>query len=359
VGQTAEALLFEIAEQPPTSGGAEWVRVQMRRREFLGVLGGAAVNWPLVARAQQQSPRLRRIAILMGLPASDLEGQRWLKAFIQTLRELGWRNGTNVQIDLRWTSGFENLRTAAKELVELQPDVIHVTTGIAAAELLRQTNTIPVVFGVVNNPVAFGFTQSLQRPTGNATGFTNISSELGIKWVELLKEIAPRINRSAMLFNPVPGAQVEWRVEGIKAAGEALGIKVEPSPVRNIEELDETIEQLGQDKAAGFFVIPDTFFNLARSKLITSIASRHRVVGVYPARDFVIYGGLVSCSVDVIDQQRRAARYADRILKGETPSDLPVEVPKKFAIVINLRSANEIGLSVPSSLLARADEVIE
>jgi len=325
----------------------------MRRREFFGVLGGAAAAWPVAASAQRRD-RMQRVGILMGLSAGDSEGQRWLNRFIQTLRELGWRNGTNVQIDLRWAGDIDKMRTAATELVELQPDLIHVTTALATAEVLRQTRTIPVVFNVVNDPVALRFTES-----GNATGFTNIAPDLGEKWLELLKEIAPRITRAVMLFNPVPGSRFEGRLVQLQGSAKSLGITLEATPVRDIAEIEKTIAALGQDSQAGFILIPDPFFNLTRSGLISSLASRYRVVAVYPARDFVLADGLVSYAVDVPDLQRRAAGYADRILKGEALSNLPVEVPNKFELVINLRSAKAIGLTVPPALLARASEVIE
>jgi putative ABC transport system substrate-binding protein len=324
----------------------------MRRREFITLVGGAAA-WPLAARAQPRD-RMRRIGILMGLPASDSEGQRWLNSFIQALRELGWRNGTNVQIDLRWTGDIDKMRTAAIELVSLQPDLIHVTTALATAEVLRQTRTIPVVFSVVNDPIALGFTQS-----SNATGFSNIAPELGRKWLELLKEIAPRITRAVMLFNPVPGSQSEDQLGQLGVIAKSLGTTIEPTPVRNIAEIEKTLEALGRDSQAGLIIVPDPFFNLTRSGLISSLASRYRVVAVYPARDFVSAGGLVSYAVDLPDLQRRAAGYSDRILRGETPSDLPMGTPNKFELVINLKSAKAIGLTVPSALLARASEVIE
>jgi putative ABC transport system substrate-binding protein len=215
------------------------------------------------------------------------------------------------------------------------------------------------VFSVVNDPVASGFTENLSRPSGNATGFTNIDPELGKKWIELLKEMAPRVIRAAMLFNPVPGAQSERRLLQFRAAAAPLGITVEAAPVRDIAEIDQTISALGRDSQAGLVVIPDAFFNLSRSGLITSLASRHRVVAIYPARDFVVAGGLVSLSVDLPDLQRRAANYTDRILKGELVSDLPVELPSKWEVVINLRSAKGVDLTVPPALLARASEVIE
>jgi ABC-type uncharacterized transport system substrate-binding protein len=330
----------------------------MRRREFISFLGGATAMWPLGAPAQQPG-RMRRIGMLMGLPTNDPEGRRWVNRFIQTLRELGWRNGDNVQIDLRWGDSMDQIRTVAKQLVELNPDLIHVTTAIATAEVLRHTKTIPVVFSVVNDPVAVGFTQSLERPTGNATGFSNVVPDLSKKWLELLKEIAPGITRVAVLFNPVPGSQVEPRWARLNAEAASLGMTAEALEVRDLAEIEKTIAGLAENLQTGLVVIPDAFFNLTRSGIISSLVTRHRVVAVYPVRDFVDAGGLASYSVDIPDLQRRAAGYADRILKGETPSNLPVEAPRKFELIVNLKSAKAIGLTIPPALRARATEVIE
>jgi putative ABC transport system substrate-binding protein len=329
----------------------------MRRRDFLAGIGSAAA-WPLAADAQPAA-RMPRIGMLIGLATNDSEGQRWVRAFIQALRELGWRNGTNVHIDLRWGGNVDQMRTSAQELVDLQPDVIHVATSLATAEVLRKISTVPVVFSVVNDPVGIGFVQSLSRPGRNATGFTNIDPSLGRKWLEVVKEIAPHVTRAAILFNPVPGSQFETRWPQIKAAGASLGIAIDAIQVRNIPEIEKALDAIGHDPQVGLVVAPDPFFNLTRAGFITSLVSRYRIATIYPVRDWVLAGGLVSYSVDLTDQQRRAAGYVDRILKGEKPADLPVQEPSKFELVINLRTAKVLGLTVSPTLLARASEVLE
>ncbi|MBX9828176.1 MAG: ABC transporter substrate-binding protein [Xanthobacteraceae bacterium] len=329
----------------------------MRRRDFLAGVGGAAA-WPPAAGAQPAA-KMPRIAVLMGLPARDPEGQRWIKTFIQALRDLGWRNGTNANIELRWAPNIEQMRAFAQELVAMQPDVIQVATGLATAEVLRKTSTIPLVFTVVNDPVALGFVQDLSRPGGNATGFTNIDPSLGRKWLEVLKELAPRLTRAAVLFNPGPGSQFKYRWPQIEAAGAALGIAAEAIEVRNLVEFEKALDTIGHDPQMGLVVTPDQYFNLTRAPVITSLVARYRVAAIYPYRDFAAAGGLVSYSVDLADLQRRAAGYVNRILKGEKPADLPVQAPTKFELVINLKTAKALGLTVAPALRARADEVIE
>jgi putative tryptophan/tyrosine transport system substrate-binding protein len=329
----------------------------MRRRDFLVGVGSAAAS-PLAAKAQPTG-QMRRIAVLMGLPPRDPEGQRWIRTFIQALRDLGWRNGTNVNIELRWAPNIEQMRAFAQELVGLQPDVIQVATGLATAEVLRKTSNVPVVFTVVNDPVALGFVQDLSRPGGNATGFTNIDPSLGQKWLEVIKEIAPRITRAAVLFNPVPGSQFKFRWPQIEAAGASLGIAAEAIEVRNLAEFEKVLDAIGHDPQIGLVITPDQYFNLTRAPFITSLVSRYRVAAIYPYRDFAVAGGLVSYSVDLADLQRRAAGYVDRILKGEKPADLPVQAPTKFDLVINLKAAKALGLTIAPALRARADEVIE
>jgi putative ABC transport system substrate-binding protein len=296
--------------------------------------------------------------MLMGLAESDPEGQRWAQTFIQALQELGWRNGTNVRIDLRWATDLDNMRTFAKELVELQPDLIQVTTTPATAEVLRQTRTIPVVFSVVSDPVGSGFVRNLPRPGGNATGFINIESSLGGKWVELLKEIAPRVTRVAMLFNPTTAPQTAYYRGPLEAASSSLGIAATTAPIRETAEIETTIAALGQDPQAGLIALPDLFVASHRD-LIISLAARHRVAAVYPFRFFVRAGGLISYGVDLPDLQRRAASYVDRILKGATPADLPIQLPTKFELAVNQKTAKALSLAVPPTLLATADEVIE
>lgn len=332
----------------------------MRRREFLTLIG-AAVLRPIDSIAQNSaSPSAAsRIGVLMGLPANDSEGQRWIRSYIQGLRDLGWRNGVNIQIDLRWASDIDQMREAAKALVESKPDVIHVATSLATAEILRHTRTVPIVFSMVNDPVALGFIQSTQRPGTNATGVTNVISDMAQKWLDLLKEIAPHVTRAVVLFNPVPGSQFDNRWGQFQAAGAAMGLNVEAAPVRRIEEIESTLNSLKQDPNTGVIIIPDAFFNLTRSGFISSLMSRYRFAAIYPFRDYVLSGGLASYSVDTADLERKASAYTDRILKGEKPAELPVLGPTKFELVINLRAARAIQLNVPKNLLARASEVIE
>ena len=277
---------------------------------------------------------------------------------IQVLQELGWKSGVNVQLDLRWASDRDHMQTAAKELVELQPDLIEVTTTLATGEVLKQTRTIPVVFTVVSDPVGSGFVQSLSRPGGNATGFINLESSLGGKWVGLLREIAPRVTRVAMLFNPTTAPQTAYYKGVVEAAAASLEITIEAAPVREAAEIETTIAALGQDPRASLIVLPDISSTTNRA-LITSLAARHRVVTVNWDAIFVREGGLASYGVDLDDLQRRAASYIDRILKGAKPADLPVQQPTKFELAVNPKTAKALGLTVPQSLLATADEVIE
>jgi len=327
----------------------------MRRRGFITLLGSAAA-WPLAAYAQQ-SDRKRRIGILIGLSESDPVGQQWARTLIQTLQELGWKSGTNLQVDLRFASDRDHMGTAAKELVELQPDLIEVTTTPATAEVLKQTRTIPVVFTVVSDPVGSGFVQSLPRPGGNATGFINLESSLGGKWLGLLREIAPRVKRVAILFNPTTAPQTAYYKGALEAAAASLEIAVEAAPVRETAEIETTIAALGQDPQASLIVLPDISSTTNRV-LITSLTARHRVVTVYWDGIFVREGGLMSYGVDLNDLQRRAAGYVDRILKGTTPADLAT-LPTKFELVVNLKTVKALGVAIPASVLATADEVIE
>jgi len=329
----------------------------MKRREFLSVLGGAAV-WPAAASAQP-SGRKPRIGVLMGVRGGDSEGRRWAFRFIQVLRELGWRNGNNVDMEMKWTLEPDQMRTYAQELIDLKPDVIHVTTAIATAEVLRKTSTIPVVFSMVNDPVALGFVKNLAKPEGNATGFINVDPAMAEHWVTQLKELSPKISRVAVLYNPVPGSVVELRWKEFEAAAGRLGLKIESTPVRTVAEMEKVADALEKDPAVGVLILPDVFFNMARSPVVVSILNRRRIVTLYPFRDFVQGGGLASSSVNFIDLEKRSAEYVDRILKGAKPADLPVQPPNKFELVLNLRTAKEIGLSIPQALRSRASEVLE
>jgi putative ABC transport system substrate-binding protein len=329
----------------------------MRRREFITMIGGAAAAWPFAAEAQQ-ADRVRRIGVLMGLPQADQEGQRWVRKFIQTLRDAGWRNGSNVQIDLRFSADVRQMRAFGKELIDLQPDVIHVTTGIATGEVVRQTKTIPVVFSMVNDPVALGFVESLMLPGRNATGITNIEPSLPEKWLELLKEIAPRTSRVAAMFNPASAYLLNQRWTQLEAKAAELGLKIERAPVVSNPEIEKTIVELGENNG-GLIMVPDQFFNLPRTLQIIALTTRHRVPAIYPFRDFVDAGGLASYAVDLPDLQRRAALYVDHILKGRMPAELPVQSPIKFELVLNAKTAKAIDIAIPPKLLARADEVMK
>jgi putative tryptophan/tyrosine transport system substrate-binding protein len=329
----------------------------MQRREFITLLGSAAAAWPLAARAQQPD-RMRRIGMLMGMVESDPEGQRWVQAFIQALQELGWRSGTNVRIDLRWATDLDHMRTFAKELVELRPDLIQVTTTPATAEVLRQTHTIPVVFSVVSDPVGSGFVQNLPRPGGNATGFTNIESTMGGKWVELLKEIAPRTVRVALLFNPTTALPIQFYMPSIQAAALSFAIQASTAPVHDKDEIDGVIAALARDPGGGLIVAPN-LFNLTNRDLIIALAARYGVPAISVDRAYAEADGLISYGSDITVSMRQAAGYIDRILKGARPADLPVQNPTRFELVINLKTAKALGLDVPPTLLAIADEVIE
>jgi putative ABC transport system substrate-binding protein len=329
----------------------------LKRREFLRLIGGSAAAWPLTAHSQQPD-RMRRIGVLVSLEEDDAEGQRWVKAFTQSLTELGWKSGTNVRFDFRWASDRKKMRICAKELVELRPDLILVTTTPATAEVLQETQSIPVVFTVVSDPVGSGFVQSLSRPGRNATGFINMESSLGGKWMGLLREIAPDVTRVVMMFNPETAPQAAYYRGPLEAAAASLDITVEAAPVRETAQIEMTIAALGQDRKAGLIVLPDIFSTSHRVPII-SMTARHRVIAIYWAEIFARDGGLVSYGVDLTDLQRRAASYVDRILKGATPSDLPTQLPTKFEFVINLKTAKALDLTVPASMLARADELIE
>jgi putative ABC transport system substrate-binding protein len=331
---------------------------RLNRRDFITLLGGAAAAWPVAVRAQQPQ-HMKRIGILVGLPEGDPEGERWAQAFLRELPELGWRRGTNVQIDLRWVAtDFDRMQAIARELVQSQPDLIEVTSTPATGAILRETRNIPVVFAIVSDPVGSGFIQSLAQPGGNATGFINIEASLGGKWVELLKEIAPRTSRASILFNPKTAPQTAYYRPSLETAAASLGMEVTTSPVSDRDEIEKVI--VGLEQNAGLIVVPD-IFTAAQSQrdLIVLLAARHRIPVIYTVAQFIRAGGLVSYGVDLPALQRRAATYVDRILKGAKPQDLPVQLPTKFEFVINLRSAKSLGLEIPSTLLARADEVIE
>ena len=325
----------------------------MRRRDLFALLYGAAAAWPLVASAQKRMPR---IAILEPVAQGDREGERWLQAFLQKMQVLGWQPGSNVQIDIRWGDNLDRFATLAKELVGLRPDLIHVSATPATAAVLRETRDIPVVFSVVLDPVASGFVTNLSRPGGNVTGFSLFDASLAGKLVELLKEIAPQVSSVAMLFNPGTATYINKYWESLEPASRALGLASQKAPYQNAADIERVITDLGP--ATGLVVVPD-ISNQINRKSIIAFAARHSAPAVYGFRFFVDDGGLASYGVDIADQQRVVATYADRILKGEKPGDLPVQLPTKFELTINVETAKALGLIVPSSLLARADELIE
>jgi putative ABC transport system substrate-binding protein len=328
----------------------------MNRRAFIGLLGGAAA-WPLVAHAQQ-AKRMRGVGVLLGTDANDPEGQARAAAFLQGLQELGWSVGRNVRIDIRWTAGnADEARKYAAELIALAPDVLLTPGTPAAAVLLEATRVVPIVFTIVADPVGAGFVDSLARPGGTATGFISLEYGLAAKWLELLKEIARGTTRAAVLRDPTITAGI-GQFAAIQTAAPSLGIEVIPVSLRDATEIERAVTAFARSANGGIIATgsPLTAFHC---NLIITLAARHKLPGVYPSRFYVVGGGLICYGPDFIDQHRRAAGYVDRILKGEKPADLPVQAPTKYELVINLKTARTLGLEVPPTLLARADEVIE
>jgi putative ABC transport system substrate-binding protein len=329
----------------------------MRRRDFITLIGGATA-WPLAARAQQLDV-VRRIGVLTGFAESDREGQAFVAAFREGLQKLGWVEGRNIRIDYRWAAlDTELMQRFAKELVALQPDLILTQSTPAAAAMLQQTHTIPIVFAIVADPIGSGFVASFPQPGGNITGFVTMEPTMAGKWLELLKEIAPRVARVAMLFNPATAPYAEYWLNPFKAAAASFAVQAIVAPVHDKSELESVVVAQAREPNGGLIVMPDTFTTGHRSE-ITSLAARYRLPAVYPYRVFAEFGGLLSYGDDLTDNFRRAASYADRILKGAKPSELPVQAPVKFELVINLKTAKALGLDVPAQLQQRADEVIE
>ena len=330
----------------------------MQRREFISLLGGAAM-WPLTARAQQ-TDGVRRIGVLMPLAATDPGLKLQVAAFVRQLQELGWAEGRNLRIDYRWAAGDAGrMKVFAKELVALQPHVIFGRSTPVTAALLKETHTIPIVFAVVSDPVGEHFVKTLARPGGNVTGFTNVESSLTGKWMELLKEVAPSTKRVAFIFNPelAPGGG-SYYTRLIEAAASSFALAPTARPVHDAAEIERAIGEFVREPNGGLIVLPDGTTNTHRG-LIVALAARYRVPAIYAYRDAVVDGGLMSYGVDIVDQFQRAAGYVDLILKGAKPAELPVQLPTKFALVINLKTAKAIGLDVSSQLQQRADEVIE
>jgi putative tryptophan/tyrosine transport system substrate-binding protein len=330
----------------------------MRRRAFITLLGGAAAAWPLAARAQQ-AERMRRIGVLMALAADDPDAQMRIGAFLQALPQLGWTVGRNVQIDMRWaTTETDSLRKHAAELAALAPDVLVAGSGTATiAPLLQATRTVPIVFTVAVDPVGAGFVASLARPGGNATGFTTFEYGLSGKWLELLKEIAPHVTRAAILRDPTIASGI-GQFAAIQAVAPSLGIELVAVDVREVNEIDGALTAFARSRNGGMIVTPSPAAS-HHSNRIVALAARHRLPAIYGWRFYAAVGGLVAYGADLLDQYRRAAGYVDRILKGEKPADLPVQAPTKYELVVNLKTAKALGLDLPTSILSRADEVIE
>ncbi len=329
----------------------------MRRRNFIAGLFSTTAAWPLAAHAQQ-GERVRRIDVLMAYAEDNPDGKPRIAAFTQGLQELGWTDGRNIRIEYRWSAGdAERTRRYAAELVALAPDVVLAGNTSTVGPLQQATNTVPIVFAGVVDPVAAGFVDSLARPGGNTTGFTQFEYGMSGKWLELLKEIAPHVTRAAVLRD-VTIAVGTGEFAAIQAVAPSLGVEISPLGSRDAGEIERGIATFARAPNGGLIVASDPS-TVVHRELITTLAARHRLPAIYPYRFFVTVGGLVSYGPDRIDQFRRAAAYVDRILKGEKPADLPVQTPIKYELAINLKTAKALGLTIPPSVLARADEVIE
>jgi putative ABC transport system substrate-binding protein len=325
------------------------------RRTFAAVVGGTAA-WPLVARAQQPE-QVRRIGVLINLAAEDPEGRARLSAFAQALEQLGWSDGHNLRIDIRWAKA-DDIHKHAAELASLAPDILLAANGTATvAPLLQATRTVPIVFVNVIDPVGAGFVASLAQPGGNATGFTIYEYSMSGKWLEMLKEIAPNVKRVAVLRDPALASGI-GQFGAVQAVAPSFGVELSPVDVRDAPEIDRAVTTFARGLDGGLVVTAAPLTAIHRDAII-ALAARHRLPAVYPYRFFVDGGGLISYGPDTIDQYRRAASYVDRILKGQKPADLPVQAPTKYEVAINLKTAKALGLTVPPTLLARADEVIE
>jgi putative ABC transport system substrate-binding protein len=334
--------------------------IAMHRRSFLTLLGASAAAWPLAARAQQ-GERMRRVGVLMSLPESDADGQENAKAFRTRLSQLGWIDGDNVRLDFRWAAGHaDRFVTAATELVALKPDVLVAQNTPSLQAFRRETQTIPIVFTAVTDPVGQGFVQSFARPAGNITGFMNYEASLGGKWLGLLKEVAPAVKRVAILFNPTTAPYFNFFVPEMEFAATALGMVAIRMPVQNTLEIDRAIGAFAREPDGGLSNVPDGFLSTHRER-ITALAEQHRLPSAFgsPNDQWAKSGALLSYGPDGLEPHRGAASYVDRILKGAKPADLPVQAPVKYRLVINLKTAKALGLAVPNALQLLADEVIE
>jgi len=331
----------------------------MRRREFITGIAGAVTAWPLIAHAQQ-AQRMRRIGVLMAHPESDPEFQDYAGAFREGLQNLGWTEGRNIRFDFRWGAldDAEMRLRSAKELIALQPDLIITQNTPPSASMLQQTRTIPLIFVIVADPVGSGFVQSLSQPGGNATGFTIMEPTVAGKWVVILKDIAPHVTRAALLFNPATAPYADIYINPFKTAATSLALEAISTPVHDASELESVIAAQAREPNGGLVVMPDGFLNVHRDKIV-ALAAGYRLPAVYPWRFFPEIGGLVSYGSEQRDEFRLAATYADRILKGEKPADLPVQAPTNYELVINLETAKSLGLNVSQQFQQLADKIID
>ena len=330
----------------------------LQRREFIALSGGAAVGWPFASCAQQRE-RMRRIGVLMNLAADDPESSARLTAFLQGLQQLGWTDGRNIQVEIRWGAGNPDLfRRYATELVAHAPDVILAASGATVSPLLQATRSIPIVFAQTPDPVGTGYVSSLARPGGNATGFTQIEFGVSAKWLEFLKQVAPRVARVGVLRD-VSNIELGLPQFGaLQAVSASFGVELTAIGVRDAMKIEHDTTEFVRGRNDGLIITASPLTAVHRD-LIISLAAKHHLPAVYPFRYYAIAGGLMSYGADPIDQYRRAAGYVDRILRGEKPGDLPVQAPVKYELVINLKTAKALGLDLPASVLARADEVID
>ena len=329
----------------------------LRRREFITHLGGAAVAFPLVARAQQPE-RVKKIGVFMFSDTTDVEAHKRLTAFQQRLQQLGWTDGRSIRIDYRWAAGeLDRMRVYAAELVSLAPDAILATNGPTLEALRQETRTVPMVFVAIPDPIAGGYVASLAHPGGNITGFTHFEYAIGGKWLEMLKEIAPRVTKVAVIWNP-KNVSVNGYWPVIEAAAPSFAVEPIATHVQNAAEIERAIDSLAHESNVGLIVSPD-FTTTVHRELIIALAARYQFPAIYPFRYFVADGGLVSYGINLSEVYRQAASYIDRILRGEKPGDLPVQTPTKFELVVNLKTAKALGLDVPLFFQQRADEVIE
>jgi putative ABC transport system substrate-binding protein len=329
----------------------------MRRRDFIAAVGGAAASWPLATRAQQ-GERIRHIGALLAIAEDDAERDVRVAAFEQGLQQLGWTIGDNLRIDYRWATSDVERSQYATELISLNPDVLFASSGAVVGALLQATRTVPIVFVTVIDPVGGGWVSSLARPGGNATGFASHDFSLSGKWLELLKEIAPRVTRVAVIRDPsVPAGSGGFAA--IQTVAPSLGIEVTPVGVRDASEIERGITDFARSPNGGLIMVGPSSSVALHRDLIIRLAAKHRLPAVYSSRRYIAKGGLIAYAVDSVDQFRRAASYIDRILKGEKPADLPVQAPTKYLLIINLKTAKALSLDFPPSVVARADEVIE